>query len=264
MTCITSYYYGFDGTVTNANTVESKKYTALPKQLIAKDDPHAEEDNFVKILREREHHDTLTNVMSAPDWLFDLIKENERTVDMLDLTKYLLYKATGVDYGVTDFDFSIFDQENFITVGGTSSGIGGIQGEIYDFFLAKGIPPAGVAAIMGNVEGESSFNTAASNGTHFGLFQWGGDRFTNLKSYAASQGKEWTDLNCQLEYAWQELNGGYSNVKDVLMSTTEESDIEYATWYFGRYFEVFFTGDSFEATKHYTAQRYEYALKWYK
>ena len=48
------------------------------------------------------------------------------------------------------------------------------------------------------------------------------------------------------------------------MSTTEESDIEYATWYFGRYFEVFFTGDSFEATKHYTAQRYEYALKWYK
>ena len=69
MTCITSYYYGFDGTVTNANTVESKKYTALPKQLIAKDDPHAEEDNFVKILREREHHDTLTNVMSAPDWL---------------------------------------------------------------------------------------------------------------------------------------------------------------------------------------------------
>ena len=266
MTCVTDYYYGFDGTVTNQNTVETKKYTALPKELKPKDDPHAEEDNFVTILKERDHHDTLTNVMSAPDWLFDLIEENERTVDMLDLTKYLLYRASGVDYGVTDFDFSIFDPANFMTVGGAygSSGIGGIQGQIYDFFLGKGIPPEGVAAIMGNIEGESSFNTAASNGTHFGLFQWGGGRFDSLKSYASSQGKDWTDLNCQLEYAWQELNGAYSNVKDVLMSTTEEADIEYATWYFGRYFEVFFTGDSFEATKSYTQKRYEYALKWYK
>lgn len=267
MTCVTDYYYGFDGTVTNENTVESKKYTALPKQLKPKDDPHSEEDNFVTILKEREHHDTLTNVMSAPDWLFDLIKENEKTVDMLDITKYLLYKASGKDYGVTEFDFSVFDPANFKPIGGeygTSSGIGGIQGEIYDFFLAKGIPPAGVAAIMGNIEGESSFNTAASNGTHFGLFQWGGDRFESLKAYAQSQGKEWTDLNCQLEYAWQELNGAYSNVKDVLMSTTEKSDIEYATWYFGRYFEVFFTGNNFETSKNFTQKRYEYALKWYK
>ena len=266
MTCTTDYYYGFNGTVTNQNTVETKKYTALPKEIKPKDDPHAEEDNFVTILKERDHHDTLTNVMSAPDWLFDLIEENERTVDMLDLTKYLLYRASGVDYGVTDFDFSIFDPANFMTVGGAygSSGIGGIQGQIYDFFLGKGIPPEGVAAIMGNIEGESSFNTAASNGTHFGLFQWGGGRFDSLKSYASSQGKDWTDLNCQLEYAWQELNGAYSNVKDVLMNTTQESQIEYATWYFGRYFEVFFTGDSFEATKSYTQKRYEYALKWYK
>lgn len=118
MTCITDYYYGFDGTVTNQNTTESKKYTALPKELKPKDDPHAEEDNFVTILKEREHHDTLTNVMSAPDWLFDLIKENEKTVDMLDITKYLLYKASGKDYGVTEFDFSVFDPANFKTVSG--------------------------------------------------------------------------------------------------------------------------------------------------
>ena len=90
----------------------------MPKQLKPKDDPHSEEDNFVTILKEREHHDTLTNVMSAPDWLFDLIKENEKTVDMLDITKYLLYKASGKDYGVTEFDFSVFDPANFKTVSG--------------------------------------------------------------------------------------------------------------------------------------------------
>jgi hypothetical protein len=266
MTCKTDYYYGFDGTVTNENTVETMKYNSSPKKIEGKDDPLSDETNFVTLLREREHHDTLTNIMSAPDWLFEMLEENDRTVDLLDLTKYLLYKASGVDYGVTEFDFETFDPANFAKIGlyGTQSGIGGIQGEIYDFFLAKGVPPAGVAAIMGNIEGESSFRTDASNGTHFGLFQWGGGRYDNLKQYASSQGKEWTDLNVQLEFAWQELEGSYSNVKDVLMNTTEESDIEYATWYFGRYFEVFFTGDSFEATKNKTAKRYEYAQKWYK
>ena len=58
-------------------------------------------ENFEKIYKEYE--DTLRNNM-IPDWLFEIMEENPKTVNMIDLTKYLLYKATGKDYGVKNFE----------------------------------------------------------------------------------------------------------------------------------------------------------------
>lgn len=57
------------------------------------------------------------NISSAPSWLFTALETNERTEGMVDITKYMLYKATGVDYGVTQFDFNIFDPTYFKKVG---------------------------------------------------------------------------------------------------------------------------------------------------
>ena len=62
---------------------------------------------------------------------------------------------------------------------------------------------------------------------------------------------------------WSELEAKYPSVKNKIMGTTSESDIEYATWYWGRYYEIFFIGNDFEKTKGKTAQRYQYALQWY-
>ncbi|MBR0350259.1 MAG: hypothetical protein IJH76_00270, partial [Clostridia bacterium] len=38
-----------------------------------------------------------------PDWLFGIMEEHAKTSNLIDITKYLLYKATGTNYGVTDF-----------------------------------------------------------------------------------------------------------------------------------------------------------------
>ena len=111
-TCTSDYYYGYEGTVTNNNTVVTRKYTSSPAEIIEKTDPLSEEPNFVTILQD--HYQTRSNILSAPDWLYEILETSSRTVDMIDLTKYLLYKATGQDLGVTEYDFSLFDPKNFV------------------------------------------------------------------------------------------------------------------------------------------------------
>lgn len=252
------------------NIVEATKYVASPSKIREKTEKKPkdpEEENFVTILCKGGNRRAKSNILSVKQWLFEILEEGDKTKDMVDLTKYLLYKVTGKSYGITEFDFSIYDPDNFQSLDGINGGrsnIEGIPGQIYDFLLAKGVPPVGAAAILGNIEGESSFNPAATNGTHDGLCQWGGGRLTGLRTYASSKGKEWTDVQTQLEYMWSELEGNYSNVKEVIMSATEFNDMEYATWYFGRYYEIFFISTNYETSRGKTAQRYEYAKKWYK
>ncbi len=179
-----------------------------------------------------------------------------------------MYKATGIDYGVTEFDFSTFDPKNFKKLGqefGGVSNIEGIPGQIYDFLLSKGVPPVGAAAIIGNINGESSFNPAAVNEIGAsGLCQWLDGRLDALKALASSRGVDWTDVDVQLEHLWNELEYDcYRDVYDVIMNATEESDLEYATWYWGRHFEVFFLGE-YEETRNMTQWRYNSAKDYYQ
>ena len=44
------------------------------------------------------------NITSASSWLFEIIEINDSTKDLLDLVKYLLYKATGTNYGIKELD----------------------------------------------------------------------------------------------------------------------------------------------------------------
>ena len=126
--------------------------------------------------------------------------------------------------------------------------------EIYDFLVGKGMTPEAACGILGNIEQESSFVTSASNGTHFGLCQWGGGRWENLKNFAADRGTSWTNLNTQLEFLWNELENGYSHVKNAIMNCT---DVEEATEIFCKKFEVCGNYGT-EVPK-----RYKYALNWY-
>lgn len=60
------------------------------------------ERKFVALYRN--YYDAKGNV--APEWLFEMIETNEKTANMLDLTKYLIYKATNEKrYEIKDFDF---------------------------------------------------------------------------------------------------------------------------------------------------------------
>lgn len=51
-------------------------------------------------------------------WFFKIVKKNEKTANLLDLTKYLMFLASNTNYGVTTFDFDIFTPKTLTSVGG--------------------------------------------------------------------------------------------------------------------------------------------------
>lgn len=82
-----------------------------------------------------------------------------------------------------------------------------VQQKIWNFFTSKGYSDYTVAGIMGNMQQESQFNSSAVNsaGPYYGLCQWGGGRYTQLCEYAASKNKDWTDVDCQIEFLYYEM-----------------------------------------------------------
>lgn len=97
------------------NTVSEQKYVSKTPVSNPKDDKDADKDNFVKILRKGKHReakDYLTD--DATSWLWKIMRGNGLGDNFIDLTKYLFYKVTGKNYGVTEFEFSIFDSNGFV------------------------------------------------------------------------------------------------------------------------------------------------------
>ena len=93
-----------------------------------------------------------------------------------------------------------------------------------------GINRAGAAGIMGNIEQESGFRTEAYNpndngGPSGGLVQWHAGRFKNLQEYADSIGKTWEDIDSQMGYLSEELNGRYKDdVYDKIRNASSVAD----------------------------------------
>ena len=81
-----------------------------------------------------------------------------------------------------------------------------------------------VAAIMTNMQAESSFNPNAlgDHGTSYGLCQWHAGRFDSLKSYC---GDEYTTIKCQLQYLKRELETSYTSVYNMLLSNISAYDM---------------------------------------
>lgn len=52
-------------------------------------------------------------ILNADQWLFDLLSTTDRTQNHLQTMKYLMYKYSGKDYGVKEFNFSVFDVSSF-------------------------------------------------------------------------------------------------------------------------------------------------------
>lgn len=103
-----------------------------------------------------------------------------------------------------------------------------VQKQVWSFFSSKGLKPHQVAAIMGNVQGESSFNPLAGgddkNGvpTSFGLFQHHGPRADGL--LAALGGRQnLGNVQGQLDYAWRELNTTHSGALAALKAAPDVS-----------------------------------------
>ncbi len=117
---------------------------------------------------------------------------------------------------------------------GAGGGMGGLQGsadvqkQVWSFFSSKGLKPHQVAAIMGNVQGESSFNPLAGgdikNGvpTSFGLFQHHGPRADGLMASLGGR-QNLGNVQGQLDYAWRELNTTHSGALAALKAAPDVS-----------------------------------------
>lgn len=93
------------------------------------------------------------------------------------------------------------------------------QAAVTSFLAGKGLSPAAIAGIEGNLKVESGFNPANNSGdkgTSWGLAQWHLGRRDALVKYAGARGKSWTDLPTQLDYLWAELNGPYKSTLTAL------------------------------------------------
>lgn len=256
--------------ITTKVTTTSSSYTAEPEKYYTEETP-----KFAIVFNK--NFDAKSNILSAKEWLFEALESNADTVNMVDLTKYLMYKATGNEIdGVTDF-FAVFEKlkQNYIDISqgemgetGGTSGISGNEGKVYDFLLSKGVPAVGAAAVMGNIENESNFSTTVVNSIGAsGLCQWYQGRANALKEFAKTKNTNWTDLNTQLEFMWRELETNYTKVKNIIMSATAEKDLEYATWYWGSYYETYDSANQvgYQASRQWKEEqeRYTAAQKWY-
>ena len=111
---------------------------------------------------------------------------------------------------------------------------------VYRALKSLGYGPVQIAGMMANIYFESHFRPDADNGSGaYGLFQWMGNRFSNLKKLAALRNAEWTDIQVQCEYAYEETHGGSGWNGNTAQKDKFESTIDpyEAGALFSRYWE---------------------------
>lgn len=90
---------------TNVTKYPSDPNPKTQSHIYAKDD----NGNFEKFLLAYDESERAVEMIRDVDsWLFEMMEENENTIDLLDIIKYLLYVYDGTDYGVTELDLEGF------------------------------------------------------------------------------------------------------------------------------------------------------------
>ncbi len=135
--------------------------------------------------------------------------------------------------------------------------IEGIPGIIANYFLEKGMPLVSIAALVGSSECESMFDPThiEASSKCAGLFQEH-PAYWDLRGFATSIGKQWTDPEAQVAYVWYCLSGEgdgrfrennnrhirlYDKMMDQKLSGND--DVEYTTYLFCRYYLQFMSQD---------------------
>ncbi len=87
---------------------------------------------------------------------------------------------------------------------------------------SSGFSNNGVAAILTNINAESSFNPNAigDSGTSYGLCQWHNERWDNLKAFTSA----WQTVEGQLQFLSHELQTGYMGLYNSLFSGSSSAN----------------------------------------
>ena len=111
-------------TDTETNTEKKVILTVKTPKIKEKLDEDSEQENFVTLFKKPQYANARKNVISASEWLYEILGESEDTVDMVDTVKYILYKATdnekfaGVEMNWAELvDFSGLGSSNSYTSG---------------------------------------------------------------------------------------------------------------------------------------------------
>ena len=124
----------------------------------------------------------LQNLESGAEMLFQMLQNGQRTQSLEQLMRYILGKATGNDYGVSEFNFDIFDIRNFNNIG------------------AGGVSPFGT-----NLSREEFINAVqsySSGSAYSKLAGAAGDFYDVCMEY---------DVNPCLAFAWACVETGYGS-----------------------------------------------------
>lgn len=132
-------------TAVNESGVETQTviFNKGKPQVKEKLDRKSEKENFVTIFNKKEYTNMRKNVITGAEWLYEILRESEDTIEMIDIVKYILYKATnndtfaGVDINWEELaDFGTFGSDGGNSVYTSGSGfwwpIGGSEIETID------------------------------------------------------------------------------------------------------------------------------------
>ena len=197
------------------NEYKRKSATVNPKV----DVDESSGNNFVKLLRKDSKAFGLLTNNSVLMWLLDVLESNNDTNNMIDLTKYLIYKAKDPESEYINIDFELMyspaDYNTITTIYGNS-----VEEKVWYALRNAGFSEIATAGAMGNIYSESHFQPTAVEGRYdennggIGLCQWtnyprnsGEGRNTNLKRYADSKGSTWKDVDIQIQFLLGELTG---------------------------------------------------------
>ena len=187
------------------------------------------------------------------------------------VTKYEKYIATIPDQTVPDTSNGGGSSPGGATPGDDIGGISDTAQAVWVFLTSRGYTPECAAGILGNMEQESGVDPKAiqgnGKGPAAGICQWENynkqsARWKAMSDYASSKGKNWTDLQSQLEWLDLELQGKDSTTLSLLKKKVggyEQfkalTDVDKACLVFEESFE--------RAGKPNMPRRYEAAKKYY-
>ena len=144
------------------------------------------------------------------EWFYTLLRQSPETQGMEQIMRYIMHKYDPDKFPEVELDFGIFDPNYF------SNFVGGVYGnsveeKVWYSLRNMGFSEYAVAGVMGNIYGESSFRPGAvegGSGEGIGLCQWSYGRKQNLIKYAESKGKQWSDIDIQVQFLMAELTPG--------------------------------------------------------
>lgn len=114
------------------------------------------------------------NITDVEDWLFAIIERNSDTVNMLELTKYMLYCATGRDFGVTSFEFgNLYPTHLVEEIYGDT-----IEEQVWFALIDAGYSPEAAAGVLGNLQQESGIRTNNLQNSYEKIFGMNDEQYT--------------------------------------------------------------------------------------